>query len=291
MGRLTLSELSHLVKEGGLGLVQIKNKADALFLKQTCRMLRRRKSGYQHMSYWISYGMGGKLTFHDGPRTFVQPPYLFRHMEELLEKGMEDRAELELLSMTAKEMYVKICQDMPRTRLERRNPNKELSAVWARLANPVLPVRAKHALFVIAHGLARNKQFMYERWGFGNYVCEFSPDVEGKCAGVPQSIQHIFQQCSKVAEAWQWMSEFIANLLIPRTLGEDEYLNLMYDPLATRELEDTVTWLLGMYYSYIVSETVGNNRVVSSAELQGYLQQSYVSYRQKKGRRLQLPGW
>ena len=60
---------------------------------------------------------------HDGPRAFNQPPYLYAHMEKLLEEGLEDRTELELLFMTAKEMYTRVCQDLPMPRLERRNPD------------------------------------------------------------------------------------------------------------------------------------------------------------------------
>ena len=53
--------------------------------------------------------MERKLTMHDGPRTFSLPPYLYIHMDKLLKKGMEDRTERELLSMTAKRMYTRAC--------------------------------------------------------------------------------------------------------------------------------------------------------------------------------------
>ena len=53
--------------------------------------------------------MERKITLHDGPRTFSPPPYLYIHMEKLLKKGMEDRTERELLSMTAKRMYTRAC--------------------------------------------------------------------------------------------------------------------------------------------------------------------------------------
>ena len=34
----------------------------------------------------------------------------------------------------------------------------------------------------------------------------------------------------------------------------------MYEQLATREQEDTVIWLLGTYYDYILSETGAKGR-------------------------------
>ena len=91
MGWLTLAELSHPEKEGGLGLKHIQSKADSLFLRQTCRMMNWKKSGYCHISYWLGNAMEGRLNLHDGPRMFSEPPYLYTHMEKLLKKGLEDR--------------------------------------------------------------------------------------------------------------------------------------------------------------------------------------------------------
>ena len=236
--------------------------------------------------------MQNDITLHDGPKTFSQLPYLYVHMEKLLKKGMEDRTELELLSMTAKGMYTSICLDLPMTRLERRNQGSDLKTVWTRITNQVLSVRAKHALFVLVNGLVRNRKYMYERWGVGNYMCDFAPDLEERCAGVPQTVEHIFQHCSKVCGAWDWLSGSLANILAPfNTLGEEECLNLRYEQLATRELEDTVIWMLGMYYDYISRETVGKGRTVNGAEIEGYMRQSYVAYKRKKMRHLQLPDW
>ena len=237
--------------------------------------------------------MERKLTLHDGPRTFSQLPYLYEHMEKLLKKGMEDRTELELLSMTAKGIYTGVCLDLPMTRLERRNPSSDLKTVWARISNQCLSVRAKHALFVLVNGLMRNREYMYERWGVGNYICDYSPDLEGweRCAGVPQSVEHIFQRCSRVADAWDWLSGYIANILAPNMLGEEECLDLMYEQLATKEQEDTVIWLLGSYYDYVLKETVGKGRTVNGAELMGYMRQSYIAHKWKKMRCLNLPNW
>ena len=272
-------------------MVHIQKKADSLFLRQTCRMLNRRKSGYRHISYWLGYSMERKLTLHDGPRTCNQPPYLYTHMERLLEKGMEDRTELELLSMTAKGMYTRACLDLQMTRLERRNQGKDLSTVWARITNQVLSIRAKHALFVLVNGLVRNREYMYERWGIGNYMCDFAPDLEERCAGVPQSVEHMFQQCSRVVDAWDWLSGYIARILVPNTLGEEECLSLMYEKLAIREQEDTVIWLLGTYYDYIMREVLGKGRTVNGEELQGYMKQCHATYKQKKMRHLMLADW
>ncbi len=122
-------------------------------------------------------------------------------------------------------------------------------------------------------------------------MCNFSPDSEGRCAGEVQSVAHIFQQCTRATDAWSWMSEYINNLLLPRKLSDEDCLNLMYEPLSTGIMEDTVTWLLGTYYEYMLRETVEKNREMSRAEMEGYLRQRYVTYRRKKTGFQLLPGW
>ena len=212
-------------------------------------------------------------------------------MKKMLEKGMEDRTGLELLSMSAKGIYTRICLELPSTRLERRNPGQDLSMIWSRITSPVLTVKAKHALFILVNGLVRNREDMYERWGVGNYMCDFAPDLEDRCAGVHQSVQHIFQHCSRVVDAWDWLSGFLANILFPNALEEGECLDLKYEQLATKEQEDTVIWLLGTYYDFMMKETMTKDRTVNEAELQGYMKQRYQAYRRKKMRFLLLPEW
>ena len=76
MGHLTLAELSHPVKQGGLGCVDIQKKADSLLLKEVCRMLERRGPGYRHISFWLGHSLRGSMTFNEGPRFCGRPPPL-----------------------------------------------------------------------------------------------------------------------------------------------------------------------------------------------------------------------
>ena len=106
-----------------------------------------------------------------------------------------------------------------------------------------------------------------------------------------ESVKHMFQQCSRVVDAWDWLSGYIARILVPNTLGEEECLSLMYERLATREQEDTVIWLLGTYYDYMMREAVVKGRTVTGTELQGYMKQCYVTYKQKRMQVLIITDW
>ena len=131
---------------------------------------------------------------------------------------------------------------------------------------------------------------MFLKWGRSDYVGDYSPDLEGWCAGEPQSVSHLYQTCTRVEGAWSWLYAFITSMLPPATLEESECKTLMYAPLMSREVEDNVVWLLGTYYEYVGKEAVSKNRVVGEEELRGHLKARLKAYTQKRTRPLNLPG-
>ena len=55
-------------------------------------------------------------------------------------------------------------------------------------------------------------------------------------------------------------------------------------------MEDTVIWLLGSYYEYVIKEAMEKRRVVKEQELRGYLKQCLRAYKLRRLRPLHLPG-
>ena len=54
-GKLEIYETKNSREEGGLGIICIRSKADALFLIQTCRLLASDSfNSFKHIRYWIS---------------------------------------------------------------------------------------------------------------------------------------------------------------------------------------------------------------------------------------------
>ena len=80
-----------------------------------------------------------------------------------------------------------------------------MEPVWQRLSSPVLGVKERNALFILSNRLVRSKEDMFMWWGRGDYMCDQEPDPEGRCAGQPQSIRHMFQVCTRVVKAWDWL--------------------------------------------------------------------------------------
>jgi hypothetical protein len=178
-------------------------------------------------------------------------------------------------------LYQREVDTLPIPRLQKRNTGLDLEPVWERLSSPVLGVRAQHTLFVLANSLVRNNEDMFLRWGRGEYMCNHQPDPEGRCAGQPQSVRHLFQDCARVAGAWSWLYAYLS-FMPPTALSEAYCLTLLYPKLGSRVVEVSVICLLGSYQEIIISEAVEKRRVVREEELRGQLRQRYVAYSQKR---------
>ena len=114
--RLQIDELKNPICDGGLGLPCISSKADALFLKQTCRLLVNTQSmQYQHVRYWL--GIHLREYFPDmaeGPHAEIVAPY-FKHMRLLLVEGfvLGDVSVASLKSVTSKALYESATTSFP----------------------------------------------------------------------------------------------------------------------------------------------------------------------------------
>ena len=87
--RLKIDELKNPKSAGGLGLPCILSKSNALFLSQTCRLLRDSSSKqYGHVKYWLGLHLRDFLpSMAFGPHSELISPY-FQHMRLLLVKGL-----------------------------------------------------------------------------------------------------------------------------------------------------------------------------------------------------------
>lgn len=216
MGRLKMSELCSPVSRGGLGLVSTEKKASSLFVRQACRMLAAEGPGYRHISYWLHSTLP-EFSLHDGPRALTEPPWLHRYMRDQLRIAVESTSVRGLMGATARQLYVMPTTDLPVTRLERRNPGGSIEElVWPRLITPTLGVQARHIMFCLVNGLLRNREAMYRQWGRGDPSCDNDPDPTGLCAGVDCTPRHLFMECGRVAQAWEWVQSYIFSHLLHR---------------------------------------------------------------------------
>ena len=273
MGKLKLEQLSHPVTKGGLALFNTEKKAKSLFIRQTSRMLSRKGKGYRHISYWLASTMGNQITLHqDGPTTRHPPKGLHLQMKHCISEWLQDGDEAQMLASPAKTIYSRLAEDLQKPRLVQEVTDPEtLRQILARLSSKVLNVHQRHAIFCLINKLVRNREHISRVWNVGDPVCDHDPDLTGECAGVEQTVPHLYQTCGRVSQAWGWLFNFIsADLGVPpASITEEELLKMTYKvPL---HLEKELTWLLATYYEYTNKEAIAKDRVVEVAELRAVL--------------------
>ena len=284
MGRLKLEQLCHPATKGGLGLFNTERKAKSLFTRQTCRMVSRKGKGYQHISYWLGSTLANQITLHeDGPRTRQPPKGLHLYMKHVIAEGLEKGDEANLLSSTAKMIYTSLSDDLPKPRFAQDETEEEVvKKISARLSAKFLNVHQRHAIFCLVNRLVRNKEYISRVWEKGDPTCDHNPDPTGECAGFEQTVQHLYQTCGRVSEAWGWLSMFITGGALgvpPATITERDLIELKYE--ATH-FEKEITWLFSAYLVYVNDEAISKDRVVGAEELRAVLKGKKAAMDNKK---------
>ena len=253
-------------------------------------MLRRKGTGFKHISYWLGSSMAEQITLHEnGPRTAQPPSGLHLQMKHCISDQLEKGDEEQMLSSTTKMTYIALCEDLSKPRLTQvAADEEEVKRVFSRLSSKVLNIHQRHAIFCLINRLVRNKEHMSRVWGREDPMCDHDPDETGECAGVEQTVAHLYQTCGRVSEAWNWLLAYIITMLgvPPASVSEEELLKMTFD--VSHFFEKEVTWLLGNYYEYTNKEAIAKDRVVKAAELQAVLRGRKLAMRQRRAPALTL---
>ena len=116
----------------------------------------------------------------------------------MLARGDEEQ----MLSSTAKMIYSSLTEDLSMPKLvQEATDEEEVKRVLSRLSSKVLNIHQRHAVFCLVNRLVRNNEYMCRVWGREDPMCDHDPDETGKCAGVEQTMAHLYQSCGRVCEA------------------------------------------------------------------------------------------
>ena len=136
-----MDEIKNTGEEGGLDLVCVRSKADALFLRQTCRLIANQDfNSFKHIKYWIGTFLGDIIPIMQrGQQPVIVPDY-FQHLRRLflqahaLEIINPDR----LNAVPCKEIYADFTSSFPPPKIIYKYEDLPWNEIWARLNLPVL---------------------------------------------------------------------------------------------------------------------------------------------------------
>ena len=242
--KLALQELHGPVKEGGLGLVDIRTKADSLFIKQACRMLSEPNGrSLSHVKYWIGLYLADYLPdLRAGPHSERLPSH-YRHFKRLLvemfEGGFVDPNQLQRFRV--KDLYKELTTTLPPPKIVYKYRDLPWETIWKNINHPVLDVKQRELLFMLVHNILPTRQRLFRLNQAQDVNC-----IEGDGE---ESIEHLFCSCRRTQAAWAWMRRKIINLFPHlQALSNFEMLNLV--TVGQTKVVDYV-WLVANYVDYV----------------------------------------
>ena len=290
---LPLDEMKNPPLAGGLGIPCVQSKCDALFIRQTTRILTSQSnSPYKHLKYWI--GITLKKYFPDmagGAHSPVVPKY-FRHMNELMKEAIEDKVvKVESLECSnAKLIYQHLTSTIEPPKVILKFKELPFEAIWERMENPVIEGSAKNLLFKMINNIIPNRARLFRMNKALHPWCVSStclvrrmamgPLAEGvrdraamweEVGGVVEDITHQFCVCPRVAEVWAWLRGRIVEELFARGQAGCSDFELLHFSFPETQHDTTIVWMLSIYVEFIYNELVIHNRNITIDKLKAIL--------------------
>ena len=298
--RLDLETLENPPRSGGVDLVSLRPKIDALFLATWVRILSRPHSS----KYWLTarYWLGWKLRSH--LPTLQHVVHGFHHsviharvtfLVKSLVKSVDVQdpsnvsklSQGEFLLQTSKSLYRLIRPQPPRPDIEQKvlGMQVEWSVVWRRSTSRAWTPKVSDFMLRVLHNVHPTR----ERLEHTNHICPAEgtqhvregPVLQNKRSltkiysdGPIQDRNHLFCSCSRVINCWTWVRQVLVWELLPAGLYVmDEEFILLSFPEVPRSLE--ITWLVGVYMEWMWTQYRRRSGKIPVAEMVAFLGETY----------------
>ena len=270
--KLALDETKNSREEGGLGIVCIRSKADALFLRQTCRLLANDEFlSYKHIRYWVGQhlvdalpDLGHGLHANQAPEYFVHLRKLFAEAHALEVIDVEH-----LNSVPAKQIYEDFTSTFPPPKITTKYAELPWDDIWSRLNHPVLTSPVRDIMFLLIHNCLPTRDRLLRLNMTDDAMCPRQDGIE--------DIEHLFTGCVRSQVAWAWTRRKVIHLMpdwVNQYPSDFELLHLVYEALLNAE----ILWLVTHYCSYVWDQRTrhGKNFNINVDKLRTYLQDLYI---------------
>ena len=158
--KLAIQEVFNKLEVGGLGLVDIRSKADSLFIKQCCRILAEPGGcASKHLKYWIGLHLAQYIpNMRPGPHCERVPRY-YRHFKKLIMEvfKQEDVDPERLDQVKDKELYKGFTDTFPPPKVVYKH-DVPWEKVWERINHPVLEVKQRQLMFMVVHNILPTRE-------------------------------------------------------------------------------------------------------------------------------------
>ena len=270
--KLALDEVKNTREEGGLNLVCIRSKADALFLRQTCRLLSNENfNSFKHINFWIGSFLADMLpTMQAGDQHEDIPDY-FLHMRDLFTQAhaLEIIDISQLNSVPCKDIYRDFTSTFPPPKVINKYEDLPWNDIWKRLNFTVLGSTLRDLMFMLIHNILPTRDRLARLGRCADSICREGDGTE--------NVEHLFSGCSRTQVAWAWARRKVQHLMPQSDIYPSDF-ELLHLAFSSNTLEKEIVWLLSHYCWYVWElKKKNNNRFIADVDkLRSYLMKEYV---------------
>ena len=256
---------------GGLNIVCVRSKADALFLRQMCRILAEPDlNSYKHLKYWIGLYLEEALPDMGTGSHADRTPAYFQHLQELFKEAHANEViKVENLNeVPAKDIYKDFTSTFPPPKIVYKYETLPWNEIWDRLNRPIISSKVRDVMFLVIHNILPTRQRLHRLNQCRSDQCAQGDGLE--------DVEHLFTGCVRTQVAWAWCRRKIMHLMPDLHVypSNFEFLNLAYESM----MDDEILWLVSNYcfYVYEQKKQKSHNYVVNVDKLRQHLMSLYV---------------
>lgn len=222
--RLAWTETESPQHKGGLGLVSLGARAEALLAKQACHRLAAGGRPRAHLSYWIGLRLLRHLPgLRKGLHTETTPPPFDDLANSLLRVfGLDFVRPENLKGVTSAALYKYFVKEPPPPppKIQLKHPSFPWAKIWGRLSLASLPQSLFEAGFSYLHNILPTGERRHRLKLAASPECEY-------CHAPQDSILHAFTVCRRVSEAWENLV-YVASCLLGGPVSDSDLLFLKF---------------------------------------------------------------
>ena len=271
--KLSLVELCNKKVDGGLGLVEIRSKADALLLKQACRILTACGSkSWLHLKYWMGLYLARIIPeMRSGPHS-ERIPVMYTTVKALFDESVMELPVEDIEKITVKELYKSFTETLPPPKvLYKPDQGRVWENVWSNINNPMLRVKEREFLFLLVHNILPTRERLFRMNVVESDVCV--------CGGGVESLEHIFFTCVKSQSAWSWMRRKMETVVVgARLFSASDFMKMDFK-------SKTFLFFMNFYFSFIWKKLkTENTAVINIVNMEAELRSEFRLFQNSQNR-------
>ena len=270
--KLALDEIKNSREEGGLNLVCVRSKADALFLRQTCRLLAYENfNSYKHIKFWIGSFLGDVFPDMQGGQPQLNVPGYFLHLKELFLQAyaLEIINSDNLNAVPCKVIYSDLTSSFPPPKIIYKYEDLPWNEIWDRLNLPVLTSEIRDLMFMLIHNILPTRDRLARLGRRQDALCSAEDGNE--------SAEHLFSACTRTQVVWAWARRKIIHLMPQSNIypSDFELLHLAFEP---NTMEKEIVWVISHFCCYVWDQKKkhGNRLIIDVDKLRVFFMKEYL---------------